>query len=170
MHFAPFEKYPERLMHGICKRKIAMKTAIRDTPLSPWETIAEYQRAAFAGRSDFGATATFVGTMRDFNEGDGVRSMTLEHYPGMTESALESIAGEAAGRWELMDVLIVHRVGPLHPGDPIVVVAVWSAHRKAAFEACRWLMEELKSRVPLWKREILADDTTRWVEKNTAGY
>ena len=82
----------------------------------------------------------------------------------------EGAPGGVQLRTELMDVLIVHRVGPLHPGDPIVVVAVWSAHRKAAFEACRWLMEELKSRVPLWKREILADDTTRWVEKNTAGY
>ncbi|MEJ2577071.1 MAG: molybdenum cofactor biosynthesis protein MoaE [Gammaproteobacteria bacterium] len=147
-----------------------MNVQLQDKPLDPWRAIADYQAEAFAERTDFGATASFVGTMRDVNEGDGVRGMRLEHYPGMTESALEGIARQAVERWELADCLIVHRVGDLHPGDPIVLVAVWSAHRKAAFEACRWLMEELKSRVPLWKRETLADETTRWVEKNTAGY
>ena len=104
--------------------------------------------------------------MRDFNQGDAVQSLFLEHYPGMTESYLAQIASEAAQRWDLIDTLIVHRVGELKPGDPIVLVAVWSAHRKDAFEASRYLMEELKSRAPLWKKEQLADGS-RWVEKNT---
>ncbi|MCG6864483.1 MAG: molybdenum cofactor biosynthesis protein MoaE, partial [Thiogranum sp.] len=121
-----------------------------------------------AAPGQFGATAVFVGTMREFSAGDNVQSMVLEHYPGMTEKHLEKICGQARTRWELNDSLIVHRVGELHPGDPIVLVAVWSAHRKAAFEASRWLMEELKTQAPFWKKEQLAD-ASRWVEKNTPG-
>ncbi|HHJ15457.1 MAG TPA: molybdenum cofactor biosynthesis protein MoaE [Gammaproteobacteria bacterium] len=115
-----------------------------------------------------GATAVFVGTMRDLNEGDAVQGMLLEHYPGMTERYLEKISQAAAGRWNLIDSLIVHRVGELLPGEPIVLVAVWSAHRKEAFEASRWLMEELKSKAPFWKKERLAEGS-RWVEHNTPG-
>ena len=106
--------------------------------------------------------------MRDFNEGDEVRGMFLEHYPGMTERYLEKIAQQAGERWSLSDCLIVHRVGNLLPGDPIVLVAAWSAHRNAAFEASRWLMEELKSKAPFWKKEQLAEGS-RWVAKNTQG-
>ena len=95
--------------------------------------------------------------------------MTLEHYPGMTEKFLEQLSRSAAERWALLDTLIVHRVGDLQPNDPIVLVAVWSAHRKDAFEASRWMMEELKSRAPFWKKEQLAEGE-RWVEKNTEGY
>jgi molybdopterin synthase catalytic subunit len=94
--------------------------------------------------------------------------MVLEHYPGMTESYLEKISREAGRRWALMDSLIVHRVGELLPGEPIVLVAVWSAHRKAAFEASRYLMEELKSKAPFWKKEQL-EQGNRWVERNTPG-
>ena len=108
--------------------------------------------------------------MRDFNEGDGVTGMTLEHYPGMTERHLEQIAEEASQKWGLLDTLIYHRVGKLAPNDPIVLVAVWSSHRKEAFEACRWLMEELKSKAPFWKKELLEGGGSRWIEKNTAGY
>ena len=104
--------------------------------------------------------------MRDFNEGDEVRAMTLEHYPGMTEQYLEKISKEAKQRWDLIDCLIIHRVGDVSPNDPIVVVAVWSAHRAAAYEANRYLMEELKSRAPFWKKETL-NQGSRWVEKNT---
>jgi len=146
-----------------------MRVEIREQPFDPWHEVPAHQlRAVPAGR--YGATAVFVGTMRDFNEGEGVRGMTLEHYPGMTERYLEKISAEAAGRWDLLDSLIIHRVGELNPDDPIVLVAVWAAHRKDAFEASRWLMEELKSRAPFWKKERLADDRERWVEKNTAGY
>lgn len=117
----------------------------------------------------YGATAVFVGTMRDFNEGDDVKGMELEHYPGMTENYLKTLSQEASKRWSIIDSLIIHRVGELQPNDPIVLVAVWSAHRKDAFEASRYLMEELKSRAPFWKKEFLADGH-RWVEQNTPGH
>ena len=146
-----------------------MSIQVRDTGFDPWALLAEYQAAQPGGRAgQFGATAVFVGTMRDFNQGDAVQSLFLEHYPGMTESCLEKIAAQAAQRWDLIDTLVVHRVGELRPGDPIVLVAVWSAHRKDAFDASRYLMEELKSRAPLWKKEQLAQGS-RWVEKNTPG-
>ena len=145
-----------------------MHVEVLDKPFDPWQRLSDYQTARVeAGRH--GATATFVGTMRDFNEGDAVRGMTLEHYPGMTEKFLEQISRSAAERWHLLDTLILHRVGTLQPNDPIVLVAVWSTHRKDAFEASRWLMEELKSRAPFWKKEQLAEGE-RWVEKNTEGY
>lgn len=145
-----------------------MFVEVLNSPFDPWQRVQAYQAQRLAaGR--YGAAAVFVGTMRDFNEGDAVRGMTLEHYPGMTEKYLEQISRAAAERWDLLDTLILHRVGELHPNDPIVLVAVWSAHRKDAFEASRWLMEDLKSRAPFWKKERLADGE-RWVEKNTEGY
>ena len=148
-----------------------MKIAVDTVPFSPWEAVAEYEREvvapAFPGK--YGAAATFVGTMRDFNEGDEVQGMLLEHYPGMTEKQLGLILEEAFEKWSLLDALLLHRVGELKPQEPIVLVAVWSAHRKDAFEACRYLMEALKSRAPFWKREQL-NSGHRWVEKNTEGY
>ena len=117
----------------------------------------------------FGATASFVGTMRDANEGDGVSAMTLEHYPGMTERELGRIVDEARERFGIIDSLVVHRVGRILPGEPIVLVVACSAHRAAAFDACRWAMEALKSRAPFWKKEALADGGERWVERNTPG-
>lgn len=119
---------------------------------------------------EYGACASFVGSMRDSNEGDGVVSMELEHYPGMTERELDTIEREAGERWTLLGSLIVHRVGEIAVGEPIVLCACWSAHRKASFEACRFLMEALKSRAPFWKKETLASGQTRWVERNTPGY
>ena len=146
-----------------------MNVVITDQPFDPWQQVQTRQIDGLKGDAgDFGATAVFVGTMRDFNEGDAVQGMFLEHYPGMTERYLEKISAEAATRWDLVDTLIVHRVGDLQPADPIVLVAVWSAHRKEAFEACRWLMEELKSTAPFWKKEQLKDGS-RWVEHNTTG-
>ena len=148
-----------------------MKVEILDTPFEPFARLAAYQQDMAQLRGRFGACASFVGSMRDFNEGDTVSGMTLEHYPGMTERHIERIVAQAAKRWSLLDALVVHRVGPLRPSDPIVLVAVWSAHRAAAFEACRAVMEDLKSQAPFWKKEILAGDDggTRWVEKNTPG-
>ncbi len=137
-------------------------------PFEPLAALKDHQDRLQPG--SFGATATFVGTMRDFNEGDDVQAMTLEHYPGMTESQLQLIIDDASNQWPLQDVLLVHRVGDIRPGDPIVLVACWSAHRAAAFDACRFLMEALKSRAPFWKRETLANQSSRWVEKNTSGY
>jgi len=129
----------------------------------------EREHAATLAPGAFGATASFVGTMRDVSEGDDVVGMALEHYPGMTERELGAIVTEARERWTLIDALIVHRVGAILPGEPIVLTAVWSAHRAAAFEACRFLMEALKSRAPFWKQETLRDGSTRWVERNTPG-
>jgi molybdopterin synthase catalytic subunit len=115
------------------------------------------------GRRDVGAVATFVGCVRDLNEGSAVRRMTLEHYPGMTERALEEICDEALGRWDLIDLRVVHRVGPLEPGEAIVLVAVSSAHRGEAFAACEFVMDYLKTRAPFWKKEETPAGA-RWVE------
>lgn len=142
-----------------------MHISIREAPFDPWQELSEYQRTLDCG---YGATAVFVGTMRDFNEGAAVRDMHLEHYPGMTEKHLAKIAQHAAHRWDIQEALIVHRVGEVSPVDTIVVVAVWAAHRAQAFEACRYLIEELKSEAPLWKKERL-EQGSRWVERNTPG-
>lgn len=145
-----------------------MTVAVRAEAFDPWRELQGHQDAGVAPGS-YGATAVFVGTMRDFNAGDGVSNLRLEHYPGMTEQYLEAISDEARRRWDLLDTLILHRVGDLEPNEPIVLVAVWSSHRAAAFEASRWLMEELKSRAPFWKKEVLAEGGERWVEHNTPG-
>jgi molybdopterin synthase catalytic subunit len=125
-----------------------------------------HQKQTFANRGEYGASASFIGTMRDFNDGEPVHTMMLEHYPGMTEKHLERILAEAKRRWNILDALIVHRVGELQRGDPIVLVATWSAHRDAAFAACRYLIEELKTRAPFWKKEQ-RPTAARWVEHNT---
>ncbi|MCW8932495.1 MAG: molybdenum cofactor biosynthesis protein MoaE [Gammaproteobacteria bacterium] len=147
-----------------------MKVIIDATPFDPWRVLDEYQKKMPQLDGQYGATAVFVGTMRDFNEGDGVSEMFLEHYPGMTERHLENICKQATGEYQLMESLVVHRVGAIKPNDPIVLVAVWTAHRKQAFEACREIMEDLKSKAPFWKKEQLDDGQDRWVEKNTKGY
>ena len=110
-----------------------------------------------------GAVASFLGLVRDFNDGDRVSGMTLEHYPGMTEKALEAIVAEAKGRWAIFDALVIHRVGPLAPCDQIVLVAVTSAHRGEAFAACEFIMDYLKTRAPFWKCESTAGGA-RWVD------
>lgn len=133
-------------------------------PFDPWAELRAYQEHLAHGQ--YGATASFVGAMRDFNQGDRVEAMFLEHYPGMTERELEWIIAEAGSHWEFLDALVVHRVGEIQPGDPIVLVAVWSAHRGPAFDACRFILEALKTRAPFWKQERLARGA-RWVEKNT---
>ena len=145
-----------------------MRVEIREQPFFPLTELAHYQETQLELHGHYGATASFVGTMRESNEGDRVRAMVLEHYPGMTERQIERNLAEAAERWPLLDALVLHRVGRLEPGDPIVLVAVWSAHRAAAFEACRFIMEALKSSAPFWKKEAL-DEGERWVERNTAG-
>ena len=116
-----------------------------------------------AGDARVGALASFVGLVRDRNDGSGVSEMTLEHYPGMTEKALEAIVQEARGRWDIYDALVIHRVGPLKPTDQIVLVAVTSAHRGEAFAACEFIMDYLKTRAPFWKREVTPDGA-RWVD------
>ncbi len=140
---------------------------IRTTRFDPWLELQKYT-ASLSIKGGYGATAVFIGSMRDFNEGDNVTAMTLEHYPGMTEKHLEKILHQAQQQWPLLDSLIIHRVGEVLPDDSIVLVAVWTAHRASAYDANRFIMEELKSNAPFWKKETLVDGT-RWVEKNTPG-
>ena len=110
-----------------------------------------------------GAVASFVGVMRDHNDGQGVSAMELEHYPGMTERAIETMIDEAVQRFGLRAVRVVHRVGPLRPGDQIVLVAVTAAHRREAFEGCEFLMDYLKTQAPFWKKETTPQGA-RWVD------
>ena len=110
-----------------------------------------------------GAVAAFVGTVRDLNDGSGVSSMTLEHYPGMTEGALHDICARADARWDILGTCVVHRVGELRPADRIVLVIVTSAHRGDAFAACEFIVDYLKTEAPFWKKER-TDGGTRWVE------
>ena len=147
-----------------------MRIEIREQPFLPVEELAAYQQIIeqnFPGQ--YGATAIFIGTMRDMNDGESVQSMSLEHYPGMTERQLQLIVNNAVNKWALFDALIIHRVGHIQPHDPIVLIAVWSAHRAEAFAACHFLIEELKSTVPFWKQE-LRNDAAHWVEHNTPGF
>ena len=116
-----------------------------------------------AGDPRVGAVASFVGTVRDVNAGSGVATMTLEHYPGMTEKSLEQICVQASERWDVLDTLVVHRVGRLEPLDQIVLVGVTSAHRGEAFAACEFIMDYLKTEAPFWKKED-TDTGERWVE------
>lgn len=145
-----------------------MRVELRETPFEPLVELERHQRMSIGLAGRCGATAIFIGTMRDFNDGDAVQGMVLEYYPGMTEKYLRRIVETASREWPLLEVLVVHRVGELRPNDPIVLVAVWSEHRAAAFSACRSIMEELKSKAPFWKRETTAAGS-RWVEHNTPG-
>jgi molybdopterin synthase catalytic subunit len=119
------------------------------------------------GRRDVGGLASFVGLVRDANDGQQIHGMTLEHYPGMTEKALEDICAQAQARWDILDTVVVHRVGSLKPGDRIVLVGVASAHRGEAFEACEFIMDYLKTRAPFWKREDTPGGA-RWVEARSS--
>jgi molybdopterin synthase catalytic subunit len=119
------------------------------------------------GNPKVGAVASFVGIVRDLNDGDEVATLTLEHYPGMTEKSLEDIVSRAKQRWDIYDVLVVHRVGTLKPLDQIVLVVVTSAHRGESFKACEFLMDYLKTRAPFWKKEITPEGS-RWVEARSS--
>lgn len=112
---------------------------------------------------DIGAVVSFIGQVRDFNDGDTIQTLTLEHYPGMTEHALEAIENDAKSRWNIASSLIIHRVGQLKPQDQIVLVAVASAHRGEAFKACEFMMDFLKTQAPFWKKEI-TNKGERWVD------
>ncbi|HTF14563.1 MAG TPA: molybdopterin synthase catalytic subunit MoaE [Burkholderiales bacterium] len=114
-----------------------------------------------------GAVASFIGVCRDANDGTAVTKMTLEHYPGMTEKALEKIVVEAKSRWKVMDVLVIHRVGELKPADQIVLVVVTGSHRSEAFAACEFIMDYLKTQAPFWKKEETPQGA-RWVEARSS--
>jgi molybdopterin synthase catalytic subunit len=131
--------------------------------IADFDISAEMARLT-AGNTGIGAVASFVGKVRNHVEGAPLTSMTLEHYPGMTEAELERIEAEACRRFNLTASLIVHRVGDLHPGDNIVLVIACASHRQAAFAAAEYLMDYLKTRAPFWKKEVFANGTARWVE------
>lgn len=143
---------------------------LRQQAIDPWSEVQAYQdqRSGLAGQ--FGATVLFVGSMRDFNQGDQVQAMYLEHYPGMTEKQLQAIVEQAHRQWALLDSLVLHRVGEVRPQDVLVLVATWAAHRGDAYDGNRYIMEQLKSRAPFWKRETLESGAERWVEHNSDGY
>ena len=147
-------------------------------PAAPAEAMIRVQREDFdvaaelaalgAGRTDIGGVVSFVGLVRDMAGGAAVGAMTLEHYPGMTEKQLAAIEAEAQARWPLAASLIIHRYGRLEPGDRIVMVATASAHRDAAFDSCRFLIDWLKTDAPFWKCEEWTDGARRWVEAKSS--
>ncbi|HEU5295394.1 MAG TPA: molybdopterin synthase catalytic subunit MoaE [Burkholderiaceae bacterium] len=120
-----------------------------------------------AGDAAVGAVASFVGTVRDRNDGTPVSAMELEHYPGMTERAIDAMVDEARRRFRILGVRVIHRVGALRPGDQIVLVVVTSSHRHDAFQACEFLMDYLKTQAPFWKKETTPDGA-RWVDARQA--
>jgi len=140
-----------------------VEVRVIDTALDPLAEVSAYQQAHNELTGHFGATSIFVGTMRDQNQGEIVKTMSLEHYAGMTEKYLTRISEEAAARWDSMGSLVVHRVGTMLPNDAIVVVAVWSAHRDDAYQASRYIIDELKTRAPFWKKETV-EESERWVQ------
>lgn len=125
--------------------------------------LAQEVAALRRGDAGVGAVASFVGTVRDLSDGQGVRAMELEHYPGMTERAIRAMVVAARNRFDVRGVRIIHRIGVLHPGDQIVLVAVTSAHRGQAFQACEFLMDYLKTQAPFWKKEETPQGS-RWVD------
>jgi molybdopterin synthase catalytic subunit len=120
-----------------------------------------------AGDARVGAVVAFVGTVRDMNDGVDISEMELEHYPEMTEKALQDIVAQAKSRWNVFNALVIHRVGPLRPLDQIVLVAVTSAHRGDAFAACEFIMDYLKTQAPFWKKEQTPQGA-RWVDARSA--
>lgn len=136
-----------------------ISVAVRSGPLEPEAEASK----VYAGNPRVGGVVTFLGLMRDLNDGVDVQAMTLEHYPGMTEKALQAIAEEAMERWDLEAIRVVHRVGDLHPRDPIVLVAVAGRHRGDAFRACELIIDYLKTRAPFWKKERTRAGE-RWVQ------
>ena len=141
-----------------------MKIRLAADAFDPWQEIVRYQAEQPGLAGKFGATTVFVGTLRDFNQGETVQAMRLEHYAPMTQKYLERLAGEAAARWPIADLLVIHRHGELRPNEPIVLVACWAAHRDSAFAACRYVIDELKTRAPFWKQELTGKGR-RWVEQ-----
>ena len=143
---------------------------LRDVPFDPYVELGRFQASIEALRGKYGATSVFIGTMRDFNEGDSVQKLWLEHYPGMTERQLSCIVNEATQRWPILGSLVIHRVGEIEPADVLVVIGVWSSHRASAMDASRYIIESLKSRAPFWKKEMLDHgESSRWVQHNTPG-
>lgn len=134
-----------------------INTAVRDSPI---DAAAENAQLANAAAGAAGAAVCFTGAVR----GGAVLAMTLEHYPGMTEAALQQIAEDAAAKWPLLAARIIHRIGKMSPGEIIVFVGASAAHRGDAFAACAFMADYLKTRAPFWKKETLVDGGNRWVQ------
>lgn len=143
-----------------------MEVLISEQPFDPYAEVLGYEKTLEQGKH--GGVVTFVGTMRDFNDGQNVSSMYLDHYPGMTEQHILRVMEEAAASTDIKDAYVVHRVGEIKPAEPIVLVAVWAAHRADAFDACRYIINYLKERAPFWKCETTPQGDKRWVEHNSA--
>ena len=140
-----------------------MYIEIINEEFDPSQKQVEYKRSQLKEKNNIGACSVFLGTMRDINSGDAIKSMELQHYPDMTEVYLEKIVQNATKKYKIIDSIVLHRVGLVNPSDPIVLVASWSEHRDEAFEATRQIMESLKSEAPFWKKEA-TDKGFRWVE------
>lgn len=147
-----------------------MKIAISDKPFEPYQALLDYQNVALE-KGKHGAVVTFVGTMRDMAAGQSggqeLTSMDLEHYPGMTESEIKKVCLQSTEKWPINDILVIHRVGTIYPGEAIVLVAVWAPHRAAAYDASRYIINYLKQSAPLWKRENTTRGETLWIAHNT---
>lgn len=141
-----------------------MYIELSEQDFDPWQRLSAHQKTLAAG--SYGATAVFVGNMRDYNVGQYVNEIVLEHYPGMTEKMIERHAAIQVEQCKLNDIFIIHRYGLITKGQAMVVVAAWSDHRADAFSACRHMMNALKTDIPFWKRES-NDNNSGWVEKNT---
>lgn len=145
-----------------------MRIELRDSPFDPYAELVRFEADHSGQAGKNGATSIFIGTMRDFNEGETVQRLWLEHYPGMTERELSRVVDEASRQWPITQAFVLHRIGVIQPDEAIVLIATWAAHRAAALEATRYLIETLKQRAPFWKKETL-DQRARWVEHNTPG-
>lgn len=143
-----------------------MKVLVEKDSFDPYQKLVEYQKQ-YLPFGKVGGVVSFVGTMRDFNDGHQVSAMRLDHYPGMTERHIERVCQEAEARWDVTDTYVVHRYGEILPDEAIVLVAVWAPHRADAFDACRYIINYLKERAPFWKCETTNKGDSRWVEHNT---
>lgn len=144
-----------------------MPTHIIDDDYQPYQWLSEFEMQLPTGRD--GASASFIGTMRNHHADREITSMHLEHYPAMTQLYLDKLEQQALQNWPLSDCLILHRVGTIYPGEAIVLIGCWSAHRRAALDSCNWLIEELKYKAPFWKKE-LTEKGAHWVRGNTDGF
>ena len=143
-----------------------MRIVVQERAFNPYQEMAAYEESQIP-RGKFGGVVAFIGTMRDFNEGHSdISTMYLDHYPGMTEKHLERVCQDAMKQWDIIDTLVMHRVGKISVSDPIVLVGVWSSHRSQAFDASRFIINDLKHRAPFWKRETTPQGE-RWVQGNT---
>ena len=145
-----------------------MRVELRPAPFDALAEVKDYQASPDSPEKS-GAACIFIGTMRDFNEGEEVRSMSLEHYPGMTEKRLIETCKQAQNQWVVLDILVLHRTGGIDIGEDIVLVATWADHRGDAMDATRFIIEDLKHKAPFWKKETVSNGE-RWVDRNTSGY